>query len=53
MAMKETLEKLKQRESKALEMGGLDKIARKQPVVIGTALERVEKFPDLRKLFRS
>ncbi len=46
MGMKDALEELKQRKSKALEMGGADKVAGKHAMGIGTARERVEKFLD-------
>jgi len=46
MGMKEALEELKRRKAKALEMGGLDKVARKHAMGLGTARERVDKLLD-------
>lgn len=46
MGMKDALEELKRRKSKALEMGGFEKVAGKHSMGIGTARERVEKLLD-------
>ncbi len=46
MGMKEAIEELKRRQTKALEMGGPEKVARKHEMGLGTARERVEKLLD-------
>ncbi len=46
MGMKDALEELKRHKSRALEMGGLEKVAGKHSMGIGTARERVEKLLD-------
>jgi len=46
MGMKSALAELKRRKSKALEMGGLEKVSRKHESGHGTARERVEKLLD-------
>jgi acetyl-CoA carboxylase carboxyltransferase component len=46
MGMKEAIDELKQRKAKALELGGLEKVAKKHDMGLGTARERVEKLLD-------
>ncbi len=46
MGMKEALDELKRRKAKALELGGLEKVAKKHDMGLGTARERVEKLLD-------
>jgi len=46
MGMKEAVDELKRRKAKALEMGGPDKVARKQAAGLGSARERIEKLLD-------
>ncbi len=46
MGMQDALEELKRRKSRALEMGGLEKVAGKRSMGTGTVRERVEKLLD-------
>ena len=46
MGMKEALDELKRRKTKAAEMGGAEKVARKHDMGLGTARERVDKLLD-------
>ena len=51
--MKEALDELQRRKAKALELGGLEKVAKKHDMGLGTARERVEKLLDLGASLRS